>query len=588
MRKLLLPLLLLIASATPSRAQQQLPINSGSVLADVSHNTTFKVFLDQNVTNISLTAPAIAPGLNVTFIFQQNATGGFTVTFGGNVSGACTVTSTANSTSLCSFVYDASTNSWFATGGGGGGGGGGNVSNSGTPTTGQYSEWVDATHVKGVNYPTLCSGGQFSQGLSSGNNNCATPTGSGTVNSGTQFALGEYATAGTAIGSGPAPPSTNGIYSLIYNVNAGAAVAPSVAQMVASGRSITGATTTDTVASTDFGTIVTHDKAATGAVTITLPTATTLNNPAFWYKYCNHSPQADTLSPTTWTIQTGSAAAGSSQTIASGVCLTVSPDKNNATQWHGDLTNAGSSGSTAWSALTNAAASLSLTNTGFNSTFTQGASDLWTWQNTASTSSGTVAQNSPSHKLCGEYYNGTADAADCWAFQDQVGTGTNGQSLLVLTHSGSGNSFNGIKFGASESSQITNTGNFNLSINTGGSGNLKLGTGNNSAAVNVVNGLSLSSSTVTFSATPTFNTGEFSIFYLTLTGNVTSSSMSNALTGMIETFIICQDATGGRTFVWPATFRGAPTVTSTASKCTTQAFVTPDGTNWFASPGTAE
>lgn len=214
----------------------------------------------------------------------------------------------------------------------------GGLTGCSTSTAGSICYWNGSAWTLLVGNTTQTN---WLQETSSGVPSWTAPPGSGTVNSGTQFALGEYATAGTAISSGPTPPSTNGIYSLIYNVNAGAAVAPSVAQMVASGRSITGAATTDVVAATDFGTIVTHDQAATGAVTITLPAATTLNNPAFWYKYCNHSPQTDTLSPTTWTIQTGSAAAGSSQSIASGVCLTVTPDKNNATQWHGDLTNAG-------------------------------------------------------------------------------------------------------------------------------------------------------------------------------------------------------------------------------------------------------
>ena len=218
----------------------------------------------------------------------------------------------------------------------------GGLTGCSTSTAGSICYWNGSAWTLLVGNTTQTN---WLQETSSGVPSWTAPPGSGTVNSGTQFALGEYATAGTAIGSGPTPPSTNGIYTLTYNVNAGAAVAPSISQMVASGRSITGAATTDTVASTDFGTIVTHDQAATGTVTVTLPTATTLNNPAFWYKYCNHSPQTDTLTPTTWTIQTGSAAAGSSQTIASGSCLTVSPDKNNATQWHGDLTNAVNSAS---------------------------------------------------------------------------------------------------------------------------------------------------------------------------------------------------------------------------------------------------
>lgn len=42
---------------------------------------------------------------------------------------------------------------------GGGGGGGGNVSNSGTPTGGQFARWTDATHVEGVTLDTSMVGG---------------------------------------------------------------------------------------------------------------------------------------------------------------------------------------------------------------------------------------------------------------------------------------------------------------------------------------------------------------------------------------------------------------------------------------------
>lgn len=49
--------------------------------------------------------------------------------------------------------------------------------------------------------------------------------------------------------------------------------------------------------------------------------------------------------------------------------------------------------------------------------------------------------------------------------------------------------------------------------------------------------------------------------------------------------IICQDATGSRTFVWPTQIHGAMTIGSTASLCSAQSFVS-DGTNAYAlSPG---
>ena len=49
--------------------------------------------------------------------------------------------------------------------------------------------------------------------------------------------------------------------------------------------------------------------------------------------------------------------------------------------------------------------------------------------------------------------------------------------------------------------------------------------------------------------------------------------------------IICQDATGSRTFVWPTNVLGGMTIGATASKCSAQNLIF-DGTNAYAlSPG---
>ena len=55
--------------------------------------------------------------------------------------------------------------------------------------------------------------------------------------------------------------------------------------------------------------------------------------------------------------------------------------------------------------------------------------------------------------------------------------------------------------------------------------------------------------TVTFSATPTFDASTTSTFKLTLTGNVTSSTLSNAVAGEPINIEICQHGVGSRTFV---------------------------------------
>ncbi len=87
--------------------------------------------------------------------------------------------------------------------------------------------------------------------------------------------------------------------------------------------------------------------------------------------------------------------------------------------------------------------------------------------------------------------------------------------------------------------------------------------------------------TVTFSATPTFDASLGNTQKITLTANVTSSTLSNATQGEAINFIICQDATGSRTFVWPTNVLGVMTIGATASKCSAQTFIF-DGTNAYA------
>jgi hypothetical protein len=89
--------------------------------------------------------------------------------------------------------------------------------------------------------------------------------------------------------------------------------------------------------------------------------------------------------------------------------------------------------------------------------------------------------------------------------------------------------------------------------------------------------------TVTFSATPTFTaTGQYQLFKMTLTGNVTSSTLS--MTGItvpsLVTFEITQDNTGGRTFVWPLNTWGGPQANLAGNSVTTQTFFW-DGTTAY-------
>ena len=85
---------------------------------------------------------------------------------------------------------------------------------------------------------------------------------------------------------------------------------------------------------------------------------------------------------------------------------------------------------------------------------------------------------------------------------------------------------------------------------------------------------------VSFSATPTFTAGSNTAdaWSITLTGNVSSSTLASAATGERLGFKICQDGTGGRAFVWPTGFTAAATISPFASACTKQEFYW-DGSN---------
>ena len=86
-----------------------------------------------------------------------------------------------------------------------------------------------------------------------------------------------------------------------------------------------------------------------------------------------------------------------------------------------------------------------------------------------------------------------------------------------------------------------------------------------------------------FSATPSFNASAFlePTFTITLTGDVSSSSVINPTNGQKIAFIITQDGTGNHAWVWPANFKGTCNIGPDANSVTIQEFVY-DGTNWRA------
>jgi hypothetical protein len=114
------------------------------------------------------------------------------------------------------------------------------------------------------------------------------------------------------------------------------------------------------------------------------------------------------------------------------------------------------------------------------------------------------------------------------------------------------------------------------------SGNLGIGkTPGANAQLDVAKSAIFGLNIVTFSATPTFDASLGNTQKITLTDNVTSSTLSNATAGETVNFIICQDATGSRTFVWPTNVLGGMTIGATLSKCSAQNFIF-DGSNAYA------
>lgn len=86
---------------------------------------------------------------------------------------------------------------------------------------------------------------------------------------------------------------------------------------------------------------------------------------------------------------------------------------------------------------------------------------------------------------------------------------------------------------------------------------------------------------VSFSATPVFDLSLGNTQTITLTGNVTSSTFSNAIAsrGQRTIFIITQDGTGGRSFIWPTSAKGITPIINTAASSVSIVEALSDGTN---------
>lgn len=168
--------------------------------------------------------------------------------------------------------------------------------------------------------------------------------------------------------------------------------------------------------------------------------------------------------------------------------------------------------------------------------------------------------------------------------QAEIENGASGGGTLFygLTDTGNGAGGNKFELGSSTSSTTAlvtlDLANSNVGINqTSPAKTLDV-----NGSVNIARSIYTGLNTVSFSATPNFDLNQGSTQTITLTNNVTSSTISNAAAGQMVTFIICQDSTGGRTFVWPTAFKGTMTVGGTLSTCSAQTFVAKDTTHYYA------
>lgn len=151
-------------------------------------------------------------------------------------------------------------------------------------------------------------------------------------------------------------------------------------------------------------------------------------------------------------------------------------------------------------------------------------------------------------------------------YQVQTGKGSGG-TVTTFTISGTGNQIT-----VTGTCTITTTGTCTLSIP-----NAFVAPGSVTATTTFVNAVN----TVASGASPAFDLSLGNVQTITALAVNATATFSNIAAGKTYYFLLCQDATGGRTFTWPATALGAMTMGGTASKCSSQSFYS-NGTNLYA------
>ena len=182
-----------------------------------------------------------------------------------------------------------------------------------------------------------------------------------------------------------------------------------------------------------------------------------------------------------------------------------------------------------WNALVNATGNLTLANAGFSSTFNHTSAANWTWANTTAATV-SVPQSSPSLIVAGTYWTGSASAVDQWSIENVIGSGTNPQNVLTITHTGS-----------SGQPQVS----INAAINVG---NIIAGGASFAGGINILNGNNLAYQS---SNSATLTVGQVSELLTLSTGSAYTDSVGNLLpAGAIidaVTFYITQTISGGST-----------------------------------------